>query len=908
MAIIKTPDQRVRVFISSTINELASERKAAREAIENLHLIPVFFEAGARPHPPRDLYSAYLDQSHIFLGIYWNSYGWVAPGSSISGLEDEYRLCGNKRPKLIYVKKSTERQAALNNLLNDIEKSETACYQLFTDAEVLGKLIENDLSVLMSESFENALLGENTKDESYDTSFKKIEELPAIRSEMIGREVDLTRLSDLLTKKENRLITILGAGGTGKTTLSIHLAHLVKESFTDGVAFISLAPVTDHKLVATTIAGILGIQDSGKQLLDQSIIEFLADKNLLLVLDNFEQVVDAIKIVGDIINHCNLVKIVVTSRTSIHIRQERIYNLSTLSLPDENSESTSDQLLQFSATKLFVERALEVNPGMELNKENTMAILEICRRMDGLPLAIELAAARTKFFQPAALMNRIEKTLDLVSKGMRDLPERQKTLRAAIDWSYNLLADELKQAFRQLGIFKRSWTLEAADIVLNTKNSTLDIEDLTERLLDVSLIKPTLVNHTSEPRFNMLQTVHEFANEELEKSAEALNTKKRYAQYFYDLCVEAFPHVWIGTAEAWLDKIELEYQNIRAAFYIFVELQDYEKAWYFIYLLSPYWTVRGGFSESKDWIEACGMHNDEIVNSYKITPIVKGRSLVWAGYCQLFMFDFEHGFGDIEVAEKLLESIPDDLGLVYAYLFDGGYGSYLQRPDSAEKIEKGFALADKVKDPMALCMYYLWSSEYYRQINRIDIVYENFEKARKLSGQHGIKYISAALNIVEFTFELLNPLVNWESVLYKGSEMYKMLPEKGYKGLKGAAKSIISYALIKLNRLVESEKPLLQSLEYSRLSGEMESNVYGVMQASWFYKLKGIDEKAYKLFGTLDHFIESSQYPLIGGSEVQYNETKNVLIKDLGNDQNRLWYEEGKRMTLLEGVVFALGK
>jgi hypothetical protein len=163
MAIIKTPDQRVRVFISSTINEVAEERKAARKAIENLRLIPVFFEAGARPHPPRDLYSAYLDQSHIFLGIYWNSYGWVAPGSEISGLEDEYRLCGNKKPKLIYVKQSDERQDKLKELLSDIERSESACYQKFSTAEELQKLIENDLSVLLSEIFENALLREKAR-------------------------------------------------------------------------------------------------------------------------------------------------------------------------------------------------------------------------------------------------------------------------------------------------------------------------------------------------------------------------------------------------------------------------------------------------------------------------------------------------------------------------------------------------------------------------------------------------------------------------------------------------------------------------------------------------------------------------------------------------------------------------
>ena len=271
MPIIKTPDQRVRVFISSTINELANERKAAREAIENLRLIPVFFEAGARPHPPRDLYSAYLDQSHIFLGIYWNSYGWVAPGQTISGLEDEYRLCGNKKPKLIYIKHSNERQPLLENLIHEIGNSDTACYQKFTNAEELGKLIENDLSVLMSEIFENALSPKYATEniENFNQENRRIEDIPLQKSDLIGREDDIQKITTLIAKKEVSLITILGAGGTGKTTLAIHLAHLFKDGFTDGVVFIPLAPITDLKLVPSTIANVLGLQDSGKVPIEQ---------------------------------------------------------------------------------------------------------------------------------------------------------------------------------------------------------------------------------------------------------------------------------------------------------------------------------------------------------------------------------------------------------------------------------------------------------------------------------------------------------------------------------------------------------------------------------------------------------------------------------------------------------------
>ena len=331
MAIIKTPDQRVRVFISSTINELADERKAAREAISNLRLIPVFFEAGARPHPPRDLYSAYLDQSHIFLGIYWNSYGWVAPGAEISGLEDEYRMCGNKKPKLIYVKKSEQRQERLNKLLADIEGSETACYQLFSDASELQRLIENDLSVLMSEIFENALIQGSTKktDDEFETLItkKKLNTVPLIKSEIFGRDEDLKKLVELISKPATSLITLLGAGGTGKTTLSIHLGHKLIDDFDSGAVFVPLAPITDYKLVAPTIAEVLGIQDSGKQPIEQTIVDYLSDKKMLLILDNFEQVIGASKFISNLISSCSRLKMLITSRTSLHIRNEWIYNL-----------------------------------------------------------------------------------------------------------------------------------------------------------------------------------------------------------------------------------------------------------------------------------------------------------------------------------------------------------------------------------------------------------------------------------------------------------------------------------------------------------------------------------------------------------------------------------------------------
>lgn len=912
MAIIKTPDQRVRVFISSTINELADERHAAREAISNLRLIPVFFEAGARPHPPRDLYSAYLEQSHIFLGIYWNSYGWVAPGAEISGLEDEYRLCGNKKPKLIYVKRSNERQPRLQDLLSDIEKSDTACYQMFSDAAELQKLIENDLSVLMSEIFETALAGQfqetGQPDAISELPHTKMIELPFIKSEIIGRENDIKKVSELLARPEVSLITLLGAGGTGKTTLSIHLAHLVKDQFKDGVAFVPLAPVTDPKLVGSTIAEILQVQDSGKQPIEHTLADFLSDKQFLLILDNFEQVAEASKIVSDILSRCRDVKVLATSRTSLHIRNERIYHLLPLGLPEDNRHILPEELQRYSATQLFVERALEVNPNLLLDQENTDAILDICRRMDGLPLAIELAAARTKFFQPAALMSRIEKALDFVAKGQRDLPERQQTLRAAIQWSYNLLAGETQQVFRQLGVFRRSWTMEAADVILNGTNTPqTDVEEMTERLLDVSLIKPVLVSHSAEPRFNMLQTVHEYASEVLDKAEEARETKLRYARYFYELCESADGHLWGMNAEAWLDKIEYEHQNIRAAFHIFIEYGHFEEAWNLFYFLCPYWTVRGGFSETMQWIVDARIDDKSMWSDAGIPPRVVGRTVTWAGYCKLFLFDLEKGFAMLAEAEPILEEIGDEISLAYAYMFDGCYGSYLNMPGSPEKIEKGYALAQKHKDSMALSMFYCWSTEYYRQQGRMDIVQKNIAHAEELARQDGNTYILGALFIIRFTFAVMDPNHDYEETLQDATAMIRMLPEKGYKGLKAAAWSCLAYTKMMQGKMDEVWEPMYRGLELSRTAGEKESLIYGVMEASAYFSIVGKAKPAHLLFGSLDAFIAATGYPVVGGAEVQYNMAKSRLQALPDPVQGARWYEEGKKMRLEDAVAYAMG-
>ncbi|MCC6816229.1 MAG: DUF4062 domain-containing protein [Saprospiraceae bacterium] len=907
MSIIKTPDQRIRVFISSTINELASERKAAREAISNLRLTPVFFEAGARPHPPRDLYSAYLQQSHIFLGIYWNSYGWIAPGADISGLEDEYRLCGYK-PKLIYVKDSSTRDEKLNLLLSDLQDSETACYQRFSTSEELQILIENDLSVLLSETFENALHDLNSKNHSPTNTddFKsfRVIDLPNIKSKMFGREEDIQKLLNLILKPEVSLVNILGAGGTGKTTLCINIAHELKENFINGAIFVPLAPVTDFKLVCNTIAESLGIQDSGKSSIEQTLIDFLRDKNILLLLDNFEQVVDASKFISDIIINCPQIKILITSRTSLHIRNEYIYHLKPLHLPEESKSVSTEDLKKYPSTELFLERALSVNPAMPVNEENTKAIINICQRLDGLPLAIELAAARTKFFQPAALVARIQNSLDIVSKGQKDLPERQQTLRSAIEWSYNLLETDTQKVFRQLGIFKRSWTIESADVISQNENNFINIEEMMERLLDVSLIKPVLVNHSSESRFNMLQTVHEYAYEKLKSSPEYSNTSKKYANYFLQLLEQSEGLCWGIHSEPWFDKIEYEFQNIRAAFYYFVFEKQYEEAWKFIYLLTPFWNIRSGFNETLNWIKEAKLdvydpNHPDLAN---IDLIVKVKTFIWAGYCLLYMVKIEEGMGILKHAKNYADQLGDPDLICLSLSMYGCYSFYLGIEDASEYIVRAKPLADQTRDPFVKCVYYVWNFEYLKQNSDVETI-KNYSKMIYTLGKIEEIPILLGYYLITQGFERIED-INLDDRLRLCKEIYQSFPEKGYKGFKSATMLGCGEVEFIAKNYQSAEIYLYKGIEYARESGDMESKLWGVIISCVLFSDTDQTENAFKLLGSLENFIDQTGYPISGKGLSLFEQIKNKLYPDTAIIGENQWYEHGKKMSLDDSLIY----
>ncbi|MET1016877.1 MAG: DUF4062 domain-containing protein, partial [Leifsonia flava] len=460
---IRTPDQRLRVFVSSTLQELSAERRAARSAIEELRMAPVMFELGARPHPPRDLYRAYLEQSDVFVGLYWERYGWVAPDEEVSGLEDEYNLAPTAMPKLIYIRHSSAREPRLTALLDRIRSDDTASYKSFSTADELGEYLRADLATMLAERFDASRApapgGATPPPEA------RLTRLPSPLTELIGRRREVDELVDLIGTAGARLVTIIGPGGIGKSRVAIDAAERLQDRFDGHVAFVDLASATQPALVIAAMAQALGVRDTGDAPLADKVTMALGGRRSLLVLDNFEQVLDAAPLLSTFLSEIPGLSFLVTSRSLLRISGEHAVELAPLAVPDADDVDDLPRLLAVPSVALFVARVRAVKPDFELTPGNAAAVAGICRALDGVPLALELAAARARVLGPKAMLKRLDRQLPLLVEGVRDLPERQRTLRGTIEWSTRLLGEAENGLLAQLGVFAGDFSLDAAEAV-----------------------------------------------------------------------------------------------------------------------------------------------------------------------------------------------------------------------------------------------------------------------------------------------------------------------------------------------------------------------------------------------------------------------------------------------------------
>ncbi len=425
--------------------------------------------------------------------------------------------------------------------------------------------------------------------------------LPLLRGALVGRAKLLDSISNVIMRGDVGILTLTGPAGIGKTRVSLQVAADLLEHFADGVFFVPLDPVNDAGLVAFTIARTFQVPEGGGRPLLEILEDYLRDKQLLLVLDNFEQVLDAGSVVSRLVAAAPDLKVLITSRSRLHVRGEREFPVPALSLPKPGQLPTPEGITQYEAVRLFMERAVAVKPDFEINNENAPVVAEICARLDGLPLAIELAAARIKLLPPKAMLVRLKHRLSLLVGGERDLPARQQTLRGAIDWSYNLLSEEEQMLFRRLSVAVGGYTLEAAEAVCSG-GEQVDVLNGLESLLDKSLLRQE-EQEDGESRFSMLETIREYALERLADSVEVVTVSRSHAEFFLALAQEAAPQLYRSRQLEWLDRLELEHDNLCAALGWSLQHEEVQTALGFAVSLSHFWWVHGYLTEGRNWLE-----------------------------------------------------------------------------------------------------------------------------------------------------------------------------------------------------------------------------------------------------------------------------------------------------------------
>ena len=701
-SLIRTPDQRVRVFVSSALEELAAERQAVRDAITGLRLVPVMFELGARPHPPRNVYQAYLAQSQVFVGIYWQSYGWVAPGEPMSGLEDEYRL-STGLPRLIYVKSpAPQREPRLAEMLGRIQDEADVSYKHFSDRAELQSLVQNDLAVLLSERFEMAQAGHGAPQGAPASA------LPAAITPLVGREQEVEVATDLVLREGARLVTLTGPGGVGKSRLALEVAARLGPSFADGVRFVDLAPVQRADLVAAAIAAGLGLRTSGGPLI-ADVKAYLRPRRLVLLLDNFEQVTAAAPLAAELLTASAGLVVLVTSRTVLRLSGGHEFPVAPLPTPPAGTAGSPQlaDLQRYASVRLFVERAHAAAPGFELTSENAEAVAEICRRLDGLPLAIELAAARSRLLSPQALLARLDDRMSLLTGGARDLPERQQTLRNTLDWSFGLLSPAEQALFSRLGVFPGTFGLEAAEAVgSGTRRPGPAGQDRGEQIIDTlsSLVDASLVraeDHAGQPRFSLLGTIREYSRERLRESGQWKEAHDRHAANFLELAESAGTGLEGPSQVAWLDQLETEHDNLGAAMSWFLDQDQPGLAHHLGAVTWRFWWFRGHAEEFARYGEAI------VAAGEKLPPGQLGYAQNGLGIMLIASGNPARAQVLFEQALALFRRLGDKLGIAISAGLLGHLTALRGKYDQADKLlAESLALHQELGNNVSVALVY----------------------------------------------------------------------------------------------------------------------------------------------------------------------------------------------------------
>ncbi|MGI8967778.1 MAG: ATP-binding protein [Chloroflexota bacterium] len=491
--------------------------------------------------------------------------------------------------------------------------------------------------------------------------------LPLQPTTFIGRESEVIGITGMLRREQVRLLTLTGSGGTGKTRLALQVAEDLLSAFADGAFFISLALLTDPALVTSSIATTMRVKEVGEQPLIETLTDYLREKQLLLVLDNFEHLLPAAPLVAELLSRCPRLKVLVTSRTVLRVAAEHEHPVPPLALPDLKHLPDLETLSQYDAITLFIERAQAVKPEFVVTTDNALAVVEICRRVDGLPLAIELAASRIRLFPPHILLQRLSSRLTLLTGGARDAPVRLQTIRNTIDWSYTVLTEEEQRLFARLSVFAGGCTYEAAEAVGN-QDGDLDLLEGLTSLVEKSLLREEDPRDATsgEPRFLMLETIREYAAEKLVESGEDERMREAHATSFTELAEHAELGLRGPAQHVWLERLERELDNLRAVMDWSLQQNHYAFGLRLAAAVGMFWEDHGHLSEGRRRLETA------LVGGAGAGTSQRAKALDVAGTLARVQSDFDRAIVLLEEGVRLYQEVGDQRGAATTLTHLGG--------------------------------------------------------------------------------------------------------------------------------------------------------------------------------------------------------------------------------------------
>jgi predicted ATPase/class 3 adenylate cyclase len=722
--------------------------------------------------------------------------------------------------------------------------------------------------------------------------------LPVQLTSFIGRSKEKDEVKQRLSKE--RLLTLTGPSGSGKTRLALQVAAEMIDYFKDGVFFVALAPITEPGLVASTLAQSLGIvESSGRSIMD-SLTDHLQNKSLLLLLDNFEQVISAAPLVAELLAANRELKILITSREGLRISGESEYPVPPLALPNLKQLPSLESLLQYAAVELFIQRAKAVKPGFKITNDTAAEVAEICYRLDGLPLAIELAAARIKLLHPRAMLTRMEHRLEFLTGGGRDLPARQQTLRNAIAWSYDLLDENEQKLFRRLSVFVGGCTVEAAEVVAEDHPSRGSVLDRLESLLDKSLLQE-VEGTNGESRFIMLETLREFGLEQLEASGEQVSIQHRHADYFLSIAEQTEARLESAGQIEWINRMEQEHDNLRAALE-WSKTADgtAETCLRLASALGLFWEARGYYSEGRKLL--ADLLLSEPIRGGSAT---RARILARAAELAYRQSDFSATMSLAGESLTIYREVGDRQGIASALIKLGNAATEMGNYATASGfLEEALKTWRELKDKHGIARALISSGWVALRSGKYGLAKRRLIEALTLSRDLGdTRNIAFELSgLGEVALRQRNYLRATQLV----EESLELRKQLGNKWGVGVSLGILGWIAMREEKWDRALARLCESLEVRREIGDQSGSAWCLERLAAVAMAQGQTEKAARLFGAGAALRASIRSVIDPADQPAYKSKILSLRRELGKERFTIIWDEGRALALEQAVAYAL--